>query len=219
MPIRPAANDAVADEDRDRQPRLESTPHGVRAALLRGLRQLPVKLRHLCPFLHRRALYHKTKNPQTPPSPLECLSACGGERPNGTSGRKGRHALRPPLSTIMRLRSGAVASRGIPFRRVRSASGPFSATVGTGAPAWRGVAALAARATRPAYARAIHPPLRGGGLGRNTSRRPSPTAPAAPGASSRPRALPLASAPSRPLRAGRMVAFPAARVPRALLEQ
>ena len=71
--------------------------------------------------------------PQTPPSPLECLSACGGERPNGTSGRKGRHALRPPLSTIMRLPSGAVASRGIPFRRVRSASGPFSATVGTGA--------------------------------------------------------------------------------------
>ena len=73
------------------------------------------------------------QTPQTSQTPLECLSACGGERPNGTSGRKGRHALRPPLSTIMRLRSGAVASRGIPFRRVRSASGPFSATVGTGA--------------------------------------------------------------------------------------
>ena len=80
---------------------------------------------------------------------LECLSACGGERPNGTSGRKGRHALRPPLSTIMRLRSGAVASRGIPFRRVRSASGPFSATVGTGA-------RRSGAASRSATA---HPPL------------------------------------------------------------
>ena len=44
----------------------------------------------------------------------------------------------------------------------------------------------------------------------------SASASAAPGASSRPRALPLASAPPRPLRAGGTVAFPAARVPRAL---
>ena len=125
------------------------------------------------------------------------LSSCGGERPNGTSGRKGRHALRPSLSTIMRLPSGAVASRGIPFRRVRSASGPFSATVGTGA-----LRVPARRHSAPACPSGVgwrvHPRMRGAGLGRDTSRRPSPPPARCPRHPAvRARSGPVAGAPSR----------------------
>ena len=47
--------------------------------------------------------------------------------------RRGRSASRPYRSAIVRLRSGAVASRSAPLRGGRSAAGAFSATVGTGA--------------------------------------------------------------------------------------
>ena len=94
---------------------------------------------------------------------LDCFAICAASRRETAA----------HFSAIVRLRSGAVASRSAPLRGGRSAAGAFSATVGTGAQA-RMRGGHLAPACPCGVGCAPHPPMSGIRLGRNTSRRRLP---------------------------------------------
>ena len=113
--------------------------------------------------------------------------------------------MRPDCAPLLRAKAARLRGRSPPrlararfaFRRARPSAPACPSGVG-----WR-----------------VHPRMRGGGLGRNTSRRPSPPPARRPRHPAvRARSGPVAGAPFR-LRADCTAAFPAARVPRALWKQ